>query len=355
MKPALLAILIAIPALAKDPSLPDMPRYRWENYTTKDGLPDNKVFNVKVDGNRVWAGTENGLALFENGKWKVYKPADGLVHRAVLYVDVDKTTHDVWIATMGGVSRLSAGRFENYTQLNSGLSNDVVYGIAVKDGYVWAATAAGASRLNLETNEWALFHERNTPMYEIWTYSVSPGSDKVYYAIWGAGLLEYDVKTERWKDYNDPDGETEMVLFKDQGLIHEITTSVSYMEKEKVVWVATYFGASRYDMRNWKNFLDTDSGLPSNFLNQVKGVDGTRAWFSTDKGLAYYDGENWAVYRPNLETRKPEMLIRDGSGKVTNIPAETAPAHNYIFGMDFQGDDIWVATAHGLSHGIRIH
>ena len=87
-------------------------------------------------------------------------------------------------------------------------------------------------------------------------------------------MLEYDVKTERWKDYNDPDGETEMVLLKDQGLIHEITTSVSYVEKDKILWVATYFGASRYDGRNWHNFLEKDSGLPSNFLNQVKAVDG---------------------------------------------------------------------------------
>jgi len=35
------------------------------------------------------------------------------------------------------------------------------------------------------------------------------------------------------------------------------------------------------------------------------------------------------------------------------VPTETAPAHNYILGVDFQGDDIWVATAKGLSHGIR--
>jgi len=31
----------------------------------------------------------------------------------------------------------------------------------------------------------------------------------------------------------------------------------------------------------------------------------------------------------------------------------TSLAHNYILNLDFQGDDIWVATATGLSHGIR--
>ncbi len=354
MKVASLIALLAFPLLARDPAPPEMPRFRWENFTTANGLPDNKVFNVKVDGDRIWAATENGLALYENGKWKVFRPSDGLVHRVVTYVDVDKRTHDVWIATRGGISRYSAGRFDNFTQLNSGLPNDVVYGIAVKDDFVWIATAAGAARLSLKTGQWVPYHERNTPMYEIWTYAVSPGSEKVYYAVWGAGVLEYDVKNERWKDYNDPDGETEMVLFKDQGLIHEITTSVSYVEKEHVLWVATYFGASRYDMRNWHNFLDIDSGLPSNFLNQVKAVDGTRCWFSTDKGLAYYDGENWSVYRPALDSGKPEMLVRDANGKVTPVAVETAPSHNYVFGIDFQGDDLWVATARGLSHGVRV-
>jgi hypothetical protein len=252
---------------------------------------------------------------------------------------------------MGGLSHVSAGRIDTYNQLNSGLSNDVIYGVGVQGDYIWTATAAGASRLNTRTGQWSLFNERNTPMYEIWTYAISVGPDKVYYAVWGGGVLEYDLKTERWKDYNDPDGETEIVLFKDQGLIHEITTSVSYVDK--VLWVATYFGDSRYDGRNWHNFMTKDSGLPSNFTNQVKALDANRAWFSTDKGLAYYDGTNWSVYRPDLDTGKPEMYVRDVNGAITNIPVASAPAHNYILGLDFQGDDLWVATAKGLSHGIR--
>ena len=81
------------------------------------------------------------------------------------------------------------------------------------------------------------------------------------------------------------------------------------------VWAATYFGDSRYDGRYWHNFLTKDSGLPSNFTNFVKGVDAKRAWFCTDKGLAYYDGVNWAVYRPSLTDGKPEMTVRDAAGQ----------------------------------------
>ena len=34
----------------------------------------------------MWVGTENGLAFYENGKWKVYRPQDGLAHRAELRI-----------------------------------------------------------------------------------------------------------------------------------------------------------------------------------------------------------------------------------------------------------------------------
>jgi ligand-binding sensor domain-containing protein len=339
--------------LSKLPAVDAVPYFRFENFTTANGLPNDHVFSVLVDGDRVWAGTENGLAVYENGAWKTYTTADGLAHRAVLSLALDKRTGDVWAGTMGGLSRVSGGRIDSYTQLNSGLSNDVVYGVSVEGENVWTATAAGASRLDLKTNQWTLYNERNTPMTEIWVYGVNATPSKVYLAVWGSGLLEYDQKTGRWDKYDDPDGETEMVLFKDQGLIHEIVTSVSYVDN--IVWAATYFGDSRYDGRYWHNFLTKDSGLPSNFTNVVKGLDANRAWFGTDKGLAYYDGTNWAVYRPSLNDGKPEMTVRDAQGTITPVQVNSAPAHNYILGIDFQGEDIWVATARGLSHGIRQH
>ena len=48
---------------------PKMPLYRFENFTTANGLPDNHVYSVLVDGDRIWAGTENGLAVYENHAW----------------------------------------------------------------------------------------------------------------------------------------------------------------------------------------------------------------------------------------------------------------------------------------------
>src|SRR5579859_2363436 len=164
---ATLALLISAAALS---AAQDMPMFRWENFTTANGLPNDHVFCVLVDGNRIWAGTENGLGLFENGAWRIFRPADGLANQAVLSLALDQRTGDLWAGTMGGLSRISAGRIDTFTQLNSGLSNDVVYGVSVEGENVWVATAAGACRLNTRTGQWSLYNERNTPINEIWVY-----------------------------------------------------------------------------------------------------------------------------------------------------------------------------------------
>jgi ligand-binding sensor domain-containing protein len=334
----------------------ELPLYtKWENYTTANGMPDEKVLSVAVDGDRVWAGTENGLVLIEKGKiQKVYKPEDGLVNRVVTGIAVDPASGDVWISTFGGLSRLSGGQFHNYTNLTSGLANDIVYGVAIQDEYVWVATTAGTNRFNTHTGEWAIFSEKNAPIHEPWSYGIAVAEKKVYVAIWGGGILEYDIAGGYWKPYTDPDGEMEIVLFKNQGLIHIIVSNVAWNKDTQMFWASTYFGLSGYDGRNWHNYLSMDSGLASDFVNAPKSR-GNDVWACTDKGLSYlnFKTNTWVTYRPNAKTGRGEIIITGPDKKVTTRETPTSLAHNYILNLDFQGDDIWVATATGLSHGIR--
>src|SRR5512139_3123761 len=122
---------------------------KWRQFTVSDGLPNDHVCAVRVDGPRVWVGTEDGLALIDKPSGKVvrsWQEKDGLPWRVVTAIDVDKRTGDVWLGLFGGgLARLSGGRFDHWHQLNSGLVNDVVYGVAVQDEYVWVATTAGCS------------------------------------------------------------------------------------------------------------------------------------------------------------------------------------------------------------------
>ena len=100
-----------------------MPRFRWENFTTANGLPDNHVFCVWWTDDRIWAGTENGLGLYENGAWKVlHRPARTAWRiRPFSRSRSINSTGDLWVGTMGGLSRVSAGRIRQLhsTELRS--------------------------------------------------------------------------------------------------------------------------------------------------------------------------------------------------------------------------------------------
>ncbi len=244
---------------------------KWEHYTVKDGLPNDHIFCVKVVGDKVWVGTEDGLACIDKstGKVKSWREKDGLPWRVVSALDYKEDTGELWMGLFGGgVARFSGGRFDHWDQFNSGLVNDVVYGIAVENDNIWMATTAGASRYNTVTGEWTIFTEKNSPMEEIWNYGVCYDDGKVYLGIWGSGVLEYDIADGSWKDYLDPDGEMEIDLYRDDGIVHVITTGTSHVDG--VLWVASYFGMSRYDGRHWRGMFAHETGLPSDFGNAVK-------------------------------------------------------------------------------------
>jgi ligand-binding sensor domain-containing protein len=320
----------------------------WTHYTIADGLPSNKINCVRADGDRLWIGTDKGLAIMEDDKIvKVYHEKDGLAHHNVVSVDVSPTTGDIWIGTMGGLNHLSAGKFETFNQFNSGMPNDVVYQVFCIDKYVWMATGGGAGCYDIYSRQWKIFTEQNAPMHEPWTYGVSGGDGKVYIAAWGGGIIEYELETGKMRDYVDPDEEMEIDLFPDDGIVHDITTGSSY--SNGILWIGTYFGMSRYDGARWKGFFDHDSGLASNFINFTK-AQGSAVWLCTDNGLSNFNGKTWITYRPVPNSKKGEVIITEGDNKKTLITNESI-SNNFIWGMDYQDDVVWVASAKGLSKG----
>ena len=327
-----------------------MPEYgNWKTFTTKDGLPANKIFCVRADGDRVWIGTSHGLVLYENETFKTYTTEDGLAHNGVLSIDVSELTGEIWIGTLGGLNRFSGGEFVTFNQFNSGLANDVVYTVICDGKDVWCATGGGAGQYDTYKEEWSIYTERNAPMHEPWTYSICEGDNKIFIAAWGGGVIEYQKETGTFRDYVDPDGEMEIDLFPDDGLVHDITTAVSH--SNGILWVATYFGLSRYDGTHWKGYFDHDSGLASNFINFIK-ANGDVAFVCTDEGLSSFNGEEWITYKKNGSGGK-RVYYKDG--KSSTKSDATGIAHEYTIGVDFQGDDIWVATSYGLSRGTRIN
>jgi ligand-binding sensor domain-containing protein len=328
----------------------------WRNFTTKDGLPSDKAYCVRIDGDRVLVGTHEGLGVYENGKWKTYTTKDGLPHNGIVSIDVSKLTGDVWIGTLGGLSRWSGGKFENFTQLNSGMPNDLVYCVICEGKDIWLATAGGAGHYDTYSKEWEIFTEKNAPMHEPWTYGVSAGDGKIFIAAWGGGVIEYNTKAKQFRDYTDPDGEMEIDLLPDDGPVHDITTGTTYANG--ILWVSSYFGLCKYDGSHWKGYFDHDSGLASNFINFVR-AEGPIVYICSDKGLSCTDVKSWVSYRKNDNDSNGKAILTNYGRKddntpnkvTTEMPLSPSISHNFIIGVDEENGVLWVATSKGVSRG----
>lgn len=325
-----------------------MPIYgEWTVYTKENGLPSNKVNTVKIDDDRILAGTDRGLAILQNGEWTVYTKEDGLAHRNVMSIDINPDNGDVWIGTMNGLNRWSAGVFERFDQFNSGLANDVVYEVRAGPRYTWVATAAGASRFDTYTDQWLIFNEETAPLHEPWTYGVTTAGNITYIAAWGGGVVEYNNDTEKFRVYMDPDGHFQVSLFPDDGLVHDIATAVAY--DDGILWVSTYFGLSRYNGQQWWGYFPHNSGITSDFLNNVKAKYSV-GYIATDDGFNTFDGTTWVTYKPSENGSGGETTITRGDIVKKEI-TETSISHGFIWNMDIREDVVWVATSYGLSMG----
>ncbi|MFZ2960879.1 MAG: two-component regulator propeller domain-containing protein [Candidatus Ozemobacteraceae bacterium] len=123
----------------------DGENYLFTNYSKATGLPAEAITSLAMGSNgRVYAGSSLGLLVFENGTWRLLKKADGLANNGIksLLVDGD----DLWIGTSDGVQLYRNGVFEPVFNYRDGLPSALIQCLAVSRG------ADGIKRLYVGTD-----------------------------------------------------------------------------------------------------------------------------------------------------------------------------------------------------------
>ena len=326
---------------------------------TSFGLPHRKVFAIAIQSeDRIWIGTERGLALYDGEKFIHFFEEDGLPHDDVTSIALSRDKKSVWFGTFGGIAkwredaRVGEEPFIKYTTQNSGLVNDVVYGLACQGDSgedIWIATTNGASHFDTIRGRWKTYNESNAPFHEVWCYDVDVDEkDVVWFGVWGSGVMRF--KKRKWTDYIDPDELFDIDLERNDGNLHEIVTGVAIADG--VCWAGAYFGLSRFDGKRWWNWTvaDEDCGLPSDFINTVE-ARGQTVWLGTDKGLCSFNWENkrWTTYRRKSNGKGEVRIFQDG--KWTSKETREAIPDNFVWSIAFQGEKIWVGTSAGIGVG----
>jgi ligand-binding sensor domain-containing protein len=216
-----------------------------ETFTTKDGLPDNRVNTLLLDNaGRLWAGTWGGAAYRENGAWHVVTEKDGLGDNMVNVMFQDNQG-GMWfgsyVAPRGGISYMESGRKWQLFSSNNGLPHDDITSIIQdQSGSVWAGTGflyrGGAVKFGLSSGSWVI----------------------------------------------------QQVLTKSDGLAGDKVRSV-FQDKDGVLWFGSeYDGLARWENGKWRVLTEKD-GMPHyEVMAMLQDVDGS-LWMGTQNGVVRFN------------------------------------------------------------------
>jgi len=204
---------------------------RFVNFTTEDGLADNRIWNVcsGADG-AVWFGTNGGgVSRYDGKEFARFSTEDGLAgnHVFAIFSDPDGA---IWFGTESGVSRYDGKEFTNLTAAN-GLVSDVVFAIHRDlDGLLWLGTTNGLSRYDGE--EFVSFTTKDGLAHN-WAYAIHCDPDGVmWFATWGGGVSGYDGVA--WTSLDTRDGLGDNRVFSIEP------------DANGDLWFATWNGLTRY-------------------------------------------------------------------------------------------------------------
>ncbi len=265
----------------------------------------------------MWFGTnEDGIARMQKDRLDYFTPEQGLGGRAVRGIAAD-TQDRLWVATNGGVSLLSDGKFENMTVADGLPSNEVWSLFIDSKGRVWAGTIEGLAYCDAASVKEgrAVFTKLELPKTQ--EHSSSRFSYKLVWAIYEdqAGALWFGTDGDGVKKF---DGKQIQNFGGKEGLSCNNVLSI-VQDNNQQMWFSTWGGGlNKFDGRSFTHF-DDKSGLSSNNVwSSLKDKDGN-LWFGTlGGGINKFDGQKFSVYREKqgLTQNHVQSILQDKDGKM---------------------------------------
>ena len=272
-----------------------------QRFTTLDGLPSSQVNALLVDEEEeaLWAGTEDGLGLYDEGKWTIYNEDDGLDSDTIgaLTWAGDNLVVGTYYSGLqgGGLYSFDGSQWSpvpDFPSANSGERPDLLdYNVNdllfdENNSVLWVATENGVGRYDGQS--WSTyFVEQGLPDNGIWALTLDDNGD-----LWAGtegGAARFN-------------GETFEAVERLQDEVRSINGIV--VDGEGRYWFSGNTGLARFDpqVADWEFFTGGNADLPyTNFLRAARDEDGNLYFGSYGGGLIRYDGGDFSAWTvPNL-------------------------------------------------------
>ena len=194
----------------------------WSVYRVSDGLPNNQVQAIAIDGNFIWVGTSKGIMQVDitDNSWQpiieVSSTINQMFERGPINVRaIEATEQGVWVGTMNHgliyydkIDQTSI----NYT-VSDGLPHKLVYDIQADElnDEVWVGTFSGVARYRRAIDTWVQYNreENDLPADDIVALAVTPIT--VWVGTSQSGLAYYSRTEDLWRSYGTFEGLEQIV------------------------------------------------------------------------------------------------------------------------------------------------
>jgi ligand-binding sensor domain-containing protein len=248
---------------------------QWVNLGYNNNSPSSFSSGgvIKARNGKVFAGTQDGLAVYENNTWQTVKPAGSsffLVSRVELGIN-----NLVWLTAFNeGLSKYDGTTLTQYNTSNSNIPTNNLGAIKPSpDGSVWIGIPMQKYLYKFDGTNFQKYDSINVsfiPLYNsIGDIAIHPNG-KLYVAT-GGGLGEYDPVARIWKFFNTsnsqiPSNSVNRVLVNPQG---DVWISVNSGDQYKI---------ARLRNDEWLVFDDSNCPMDIAPVDMAIDVDGN-IWF----------------------------------------------------------------------------
>ena len=278
-------------------------RYPFHNLSVDDGLMQSQATCLAQDkvGN-LWVGTLGGLSRYDGKNFTNYTVRNGLINNTIWAVAVD--THDnIWTGGPAGISKFNGKKFIHYSKPQQTVrSNNNAQQIQIVNDTTW----------------WRVQGEVYFIAAGKIKYFMTPGSEESLVTAMlaeTAGLwiakeaVVYYYDHSNWYTFNLP-----LTTGPKPSVIYRI-----FRDKNNTIWVTTNAGLYKINNNNIEAY--TINGMPLTFLALRSSITLDKAgslWLGTNNGVVKISGKTLQYYnkRNGLSDNTFFDLLTDSEGNV---------------------------------------
>lgn len=251
---------------------------------------------------------------------------------------------------------------ERFVQFQVGGSN--VKAVLVDGPVTWLGTSSGLIRYQSNADRHTRYDNR-TGLLSNGIFYLGKFGTELWVGTYGGGLSVLDTETQRWRNYNIPNG-------MGDAFVYDVLKT-----RSGDVWIATWSGANRVvgghldDVTAWELYTveNTGGGLPNDWVYGLAEGTSGEVWLATEGGLARFEGGRWDNWDHADGLGAPYEKVA-GDIQYQNDPGQYSAHHarqkkeqglrditvaynpNYIISLAVDDDgSVWAGTwGAGLSH-----